>query len=846
MKDSRAGDSLLAELAKIPERAPPLTEGTRLGPYEIRAPLGKGGMGQVYRAQDPRLGREVAIKVLPRLDEDLVRRFEQEARALGALQHPNILSVHDLGAQDGVPYLVFELLDGATLGERLTTDPPSLKEALELAAQIARGLAAAHEKGIVHRDLKPDNVFVMRTGQVKILDFGLAKATASLDGQATAVGVMIGTPHYMSPEQVRGQTVDLRSDIFSFGLVLFEMLSGRHPFRRDSGVETMNNIAREPAPPLLIHGLAYPAVERLVRHCLEKQPDDRFQSARDLVYTLETLIPEAAPRRAWRRWLGVALATAAVAAIAAAGVTAWRAAEKARTFVPAARYRQVTYRSGSIRHARFTPDGHTYVFTAAWDDQPPEPFAAITEGAGARPLGLPRASVLSISASGEMATLLDGARLAIVPLGGGGAPREVATDVVDADFVPGTSTLAAIRSVAGECLLELPLGHVVFRTRAELRTLRVLRDGEHAALLEHPTPGDDGGHVVAIDARGARSELSRGWASLHGLALAGDEIWYTANDGGGMTELHGVSLDGRDRLVATVPGDLTLTDVAPNGQALVTVHHSRQALMALVPGAPQERRFTWLDYSLAVDLSADGRTLLFGETNQGGGPAYSIFLRHADEPLAVRLGDGLPLALSPDEKWVLARPQLLPHSLVLVPTGAGTPVTLTHDAIDHLDGRWLPDGRRVIFLGAEPGRRPRLYVQAIDGAPRALGDEGMTAHFAVAPDGAEVAVADTAGAVWRVSVEGGTSRPLAGLLPRQVPLRFTRDGALLVAEPGRVPLAVDRLLPDGHREPWRVIAPADPGWGSLIFLAPSVDSRFYAYSYTRDTDELSLVDGLLR
>jgi hypothetical protein len=650
----------------------------------------------------------------------------------------------------------------------------------------------------------------------------------------------------MSPEQVRGELVDPRSDIFSFGLVLFELLTARHPFRRDSAVETMNNIAKEPTPHLKIRGLQYPAIERLVRHCLEKKPDDRFQAARDLLYSLETLIPEAAPRRAWRRWLGVALAMAAVAAIGAAGVTTWRAAKNERTFVPAARYRQLTYRSGELTRARFTPDGHTYVFSAAWDDQPPEPFVAITEGVGARPLGLPRASVLSIAAGGEMATLLDGARLAIVPLGGGGAPREVATDVVDADFVPGTSTLAAIRRVDGEDRVELPLGRVIFRSRSRLDRMRVLPGGERVALTEHPTPSDDGGRVAVIDTRGGLRALTRTWSSLRGLALSGDEVWFVASDGGGMCELRAVTLEGRERPLATVPGELSIDDVR-DGKTLLRVSRYRQTLMARVPGASHERSFTWLDYSLAVDLSADGRTLLFGETNQGGGPAYSIFLRRVDEPLAVRLGEGLPLALSPDEKWVLALAQAPVHPLVLVPTGAGSPATLAHDEIDHLAARWLPDGKRVMFLGIAPGGRPRLYLQAIEGdAPRPVGAEGMSEHFAISPDGAEVAVADEAGAVWRVPLDGGAPRPLTGLSPRQVPLRYTRDGALLVAVPDRIPLAIDRLPAGGRREPWKLISPAGPGWRSRIFVAIAADGGSYAYSYTRNLEELFLVDGLVR
>ena len=230
----------------------PLPAGTRLGPYEILAPIGAGGMGEVYRAKDPRLGREVAIKVLPASfsqDADRLKRFEQEARAAGILNHPNITAVYDIGQHDGAPYVVQELLEGETLRDRLSGGPIGQRKAIEYALQIAHGLAAAHEKGIVHRDLKPENLFVTRDGLVKILDFGLAKSVSPASaepGQSTAdtaagtrPGIMLGTTGYMSPEQVRGAAVDHRSDIFSFGVILYEMLSGERAFQRHSDIETL-------------------------------------------------------------------------------------------------------------------------------------------------------------------------------------------------------------------------------------------------------------------------------------------------------------------------------------------------------------------------------------------------------------------------------------------------------------------------------------------------------------------------------------------------------------------------------------------------------------------------------
>src|SRR6266536_1121573 len=278
-----------------------LSSGARLGPYEILAPLGAGGMGEVYRAKDPRLGREVAIKVLPASfsqDADRLRRFEQEARAAGILNHPNITAVYDIGTHEGAPYVVQELLEGETLRSDLVGGKFSPRKAIDYALQIAHGLSAAHEKGIVHRDLKPENVFVTRDGRVKILDFGLAKLTHAEEGSlatslptataGTEPGVVLGTLGYMSPEQVRGRPADARSDIFSFGAILYEMLSGKRAFHRETAADTMSAILREEPEDLSsTNRQVPPALDRIIHHCLEKNPEARFHSAHDLAFQLQ-------------------------------------------------------------------------------------------------------------------------------------------------------------------------------------------------------------------------------------------------------------------------------------------------------------------------------------------------------------------------------------------------------------------------------------------------------------------------------------------------------------------------------------------------------------------------------
>ncbi|HEV2697438.1 MAG TPA: serine/threonine-protein kinase, partial [Terriglobales bacterium] len=278
-----------------------LVPGSILGQYEIRSPLGAGGMGEVYRAHDTRLDREVAIKVLPQSlisDPDRLRRFEQEARAAAALNHPNILAVHQMATDNGVSYLVSELLEGETLRERLRRGPIPLRKAIDYEVQIAHGLAAAHEKGIVHRDLKPENLFVTKDGRVKILDFGLAKLTQLKHDsdltdtltEGTDPGVVVGTVGYMSPEQVRGKPADHRSDIFAFGTILYEIVTGKQTFRKPTSAETMTAILNEDPPSVSqLAPSVPPGLQRVVHRCLEKAPEHRFQSASDLAFALEAL-----------------------------------------------------------------------------------------------------------------------------------------------------------------------------------------------------------------------------------------------------------------------------------------------------------------------------------------------------------------------------------------------------------------------------------------------------------------------------------------------------------------------------------------------------------------------------
>lgn len=456
-----------------------LSPGTKLGPYEILNPLGAGGMGEVYRARDTRLGREVAIKVLPEhlsADDDAVARFDREARAVAALSHPNILALHDFGKEGATAYAVMELLDGKTLRARLDGGALPFRKCVEYGVQIAEGLAAAHEKGIVHRDLKPDNIFVTPDGHVKILDFGLARselAAAPEDSQAptaaaaaaTDPGTVMGTVGYMSPEQVRGHRADQRSDIFSLGAVLYEMATGKRAFKGDSAVETMNAVLKDD-PPDIPTARDLPAeFDRVIRHCLEKSPGERFQSARDIVFALKAMSGEssarsraAAPRIPTRRWLPAAAAIVAGTLIAAAFLTGRREGRRfAHSHPPT--FQPLTFRRGTLFNARFASDGATIVYSAAWQGEPAALYTVRLTSPESQKLDLPPAVLYSVSKADELAIGLDfhfttghtsEATLARVSLSGG-TPRPVAGRVTAADWSPDGSELAIARFSGAEC-----------------------------------------------------------------------------------------------------------------------------------------------------------------------------------------------------------------------------------------------------------------------------------------------------------------------------------------------------------------------------------------------------------
>jgi len=884
-----------------------LASGTHLGPYEILALIGAGGMGEVYRARDPRLGREVAIKVLPATysrDPDRLRRFEQEARAAGVLNHPNILAIYDVGTHDGSPYVVSELLEGETLRERLgsgrgatgaTASTPAgaakplhpghalpPRKAIDYAIQAAHGLAAAHAKGITHRDLKPENLFITTDGRVKILDFGLAKLVEPVGAGAdktsaptmtsgTEPGVVMGTVGYMSPEQVRGQPADHRSDIFSFGVILYEMLTGQRAFQRDSSVETMSAILKEEPPDVAQTGANIPpGLERVVGHCLEKQPDERFQSARDLGFALEALSGtssaavsgatpalEGAGRTAVPPPAKAVLATAVVALLTLAlGYYAGH-----RTAGPGAKqaaYHRVTFGRGTVFAARFAPDGKTIAYSASWAGGPTELYTVRTEFPESRAIGLSGVNLLGVSSSGEMAVIVNGEHL---PHGfyrgtlaraslSGGTPRELLNDVAWADWSADGANLAVVHLVGGKCRLEFPIGKVLYETTGWVSHPRISPKGDKIAFLDHPVWPDDRGSVAVIDLSGKKTTLSTGWASEDGLAWSpsGDEVWFSASPSGMGRSIHAVTLPGRVRSVASVAGGTTLQDIFPDGRVLLTRDNERVGTLALAPGEKTERDLSWLDWSIVSDISADGKTIVFSEEGEGGGSTYAACIRKTDGSPPVRLGEGSSLTISPDGQWIISDVPGNPERLVLLPTGAGAAKTVGAANLETYDrALWLPNGTTVAFDANEAGHDYRIYLQDVDGGtPKPLTPEGTKLGL-VFPDSKQVLGVDSQRKWWIYPVAGGEPRPVAGIQATERPIQWSSDGrSLYVAKFGPAPLKVYMIdLASQQSQLWKEFSPAGhPGLLNVgpIYITP--DGRADAYSYSEDLSDLYLADGL--
>jgi Tol biopolymer transport system component/tRNA A-37 threonylcarbamoyl transferase component Bud32 len=857
--------------------------GETLRHYRIEAKLGAGGMGVVYRAFDTHLDRSVAVKVLPSTavaNADRRARFSQEAKSASALSNRHIVTIFDIdtGQVDGQPvdFIAMEFVSGKTLDRIIGRKGMRLNEALRYAIQIADGLAAAHNAGIVHRDLKPANIIVNEQGEVKILDFGLAKLTEIEEPDVFAVtqsvhvdamlrteaGTIIGTVAYMSPEQADGRNVDARSDIFAFGAVLYEMITGRRAFSGDSKLSTLASVLHSEPLPLSQLGPGIPRdVERVINRCLRKDPLRRWQSMADIKVALEDVLEElesgklgtaesaaaaVQPKRPLRILLWPAVIAVALAAGAYAG---WQLFKPAKPT-----FQRLTYRRGDISSAKFSPDGQTVVFGAQWANEPTNIFSMRPGSRESRPFDLPEGRILAISSTGEMAILLGATTngtvgtLARVPLSGG-APREILENVNDADWSPDGSTLAVARTVDGRNRIEYPIGTTRYEKDGRPpQLIRVSPKGDLIAFFEHDN--DVGDYTVTVlDMNGKKRALSRGWQELGGLAWSpnGDEIWFGGAKAGGEPALRAVTLDGKERLVVETPAFMVVDDITRDKRVLFTVADTRLGISAFAPGAKQERDLSWFDASWVYDISADGKTIVFEELSYGQARNPAIYLRKTDGSQAVRLGDGNRPALSPDGKFVACILNNGPKTeLSLLPTGPGEARVFSTSGMHYERVEWLPDGEKLLFTGNQPNRPMRTYMQDIrGGAPTPLTPEGVPAMH-VSPDGKYV-TAVVGGKLNLFPVSGAAAKPAVSIQAGESVVRWSTDGraVFLRHNEGLTAVKINRLdLASGREEPWRELKPADPVGVRIGEVVMTPDGNSYAYAFQRDICTLYLADGL--
>jgi Tol biopolymer transport system component len=778
-----------------------LAPAARLGPYEIAAAIGAGGMGEVYRARDTRLGREVAVKVLPaHLGESAERRerFEREARAVAALSHPNILALHDVGREGATAYVVTELLEGGTLRERLREGPLGVRKAVDYATQVAHGLAAAHSRGIVHRDLKPDNVFVTRDGRVKILDFGLARHTSeALSGgsqtssptleHGTEAGVLLGTVGYMSPEQARGGEADARSDIFAFGCLLREMLTGRRTFERESAAETLAAIIREePEALAAARPEVPPALERIVTHCLEKSPEERFQSARDLAFDLQSLQDLSAPSRPGRvaargsraRLLGAALAFVLAALGFAAGrLSQGKAPGAARE---ATSFSLVTDQPGVESDPALAPDGKSVVYVA--------------EVNGQYDLFLLRV--------------------------GGRNPAPLTPDSPVDDWQPVFSPdgeRIAFRSEreGGGIFLMDPTGESVRRVSDFGFDPSFSPDGREIAVgtvgFQFPMERSGRGSLWAIDiATGRKREVARpsdavqpAW-SPHGTRIA---YWGLLRDSG-QRDIFTVAADGSEietgGVAVTEDAPLDWSPAwAPDGRHLY-FGSNRGGTMSLwrVPideatgrslGPPEPLTLPTL-WSGRYSLARDGKKVAF-ESLDWRSTLHRVAFDEAAEktvgaPLSVFQSTGRPIRdhrISPDGQWVVFSRSGVQEDLFLTRMDGSQYRRLTDDAFRDRGPSFSPDGRRIAFYSDRSGAYEHWTIRPDgSGLEQLTRRQGGSSNFPLwSPDGRRIAsaVIPQGWAFYDVSLPADRATPAfqpeIDAVRRFWPMTWTADGGFI-------------------------------------------------------------------
>lgn len=828
-----------------------LSPGDQLGPYSLVSRIGAGGMGEVWKARDTRLDRTVAIKFST---AQFSGRFEREARAIAALNHPNIAQLYDVGEN----YIVMEFVDGEPLRP---TD--SIRKLIDIAIQVASGLAAAHAAGFVHRDLKPDNILLSKDGRAKILDFGLARETTrpSSPGDATQTaaqtnpGTILGTVGYMSPEQVRGDTADHRSDIFSFGVVLYEMLAGQRPFHRATSVETMAAILREDVPDLpdsIPSGLRH-----IVTHALEKDPVRRFQSAQDMGFALRTLsstsvvTPTAAPagtRVTRRSWLAVG---SAAGTLASAGIGYWFGRKTNPPSQPS--YRQLTFRRGTVGRARFASDGETIVYNARWGDAATRVYFLTPGEASSREVDIEDLLLLAgVSSHNELAVILNGGILARVP-GAGGAPRKLLENVLSADWSPDGRELAVARRIGSKTRIEYPVGKVLFESgEHSIDWIRLSPTGDAIAFTDLTS----GFQLALLDPAGAQkspailASFSANYRTTSRPAWTPDgrEVWIDSPLPLESGTIYGFDRTAKRRTVVTLPGQVMVESISPRGRLLFTSWRHHSGASGLAPGESTERDLSWAGRPTRPLLARDGSMVIF--TNLIGSDP-SVYWRRTDGTSAVRLCEGTAGAISPDNKWVQVF-RSKPDANLLVPTGPGDNREVTIPGLTAITiVGWLPNDQGYVVFARQPDQSARgiFLWKASSGPPKSLsGPLSPTSPVLPFCDAtAERCCAYSGAGRWMIfPTNGAPPVEVPGLERQELPLNFTSNGnAMFIAraEPDGLTHIFKLSLDTGQRIPFKDVR-APNGGRPDPWIAITPDGRSYVYFYTDSTSELFAADGL--
>lgn len=852
--------------------------GKSLRSYRIEAKLGAGGMGVVYKALDSRLGRTAAIKVLSAtaLSAERERRFVQEAKAASSLNHPNIVTIYDVDTQevDGKPlqYIAMEYVAGETLDHLIGKKGLRVRDVLKYAVQIADALAAAHAAGIVHRDLKPSNVIVSSQGVVKILDFGLAKLSETEEADAyaetmhgegsplTEEGTIMGTAAYMSPEQADGKPVDSRSDVFSFGSLLYEMATGQRAFPGGSKLSSLSAVLyKDPQP--ASHAVAEIPLEldRIIARCLKKDPERRWQTMADVKVALEELrdeldasnfsgviqVPKAPSMPHTRLWAGLGILAGVLLGIA----LSFTYQQKFSRPQEPPSFQRLTFRRGDVTSAKFAP-GESVVYSAEWDGAPSTLFSAQPGNREGQALPLPSARVLAISPRGEMAILLGGGdvgTLARVPFGGG-SPRPVLEGVSGADWGPEGDSLAVVRAVGGKFRLEYPTGTVLYETEKRPPMMpRVSADGKLVAFFDFDVEVGDYALCI-IGTNHPRQVLSHGWRAIGALNWSHDnrEIWFSGGQPGGDPALYAVTLSGAQRLITQTGGMIVMQDVARDGRVLLSTVNSRLGILYAPPSGAALRDLSWLDSSLIYEISNDARSIVFVELSNGQGRNSAIYLRKTDGSPAIQLGYGNRPSLSPDGKWVACIHNEGDRSrLMLLPTGPGESEFAKIEDI-HFDGvEWFPDNRRILFTGNETGHKTRTWIYDLESNKTTPITPEGTQGMRVSPDGKSFITVDPH-KLLITAVNGGNSQAIADLQPGETAVRWSGDGRyLFLQQHEATDIKISRLeLATLRKNPWLVVKVPEPGATFFGPFALSADGKACATTFQRDLANLFLVRGL--